>query len=78
MGVDAVGLIKYRRDTALGIKCGALIEVALAEHANSGEICCFQGESESCSAAADNQDIEIKVFLCARGGHNIQSTNCFN
>jgi hypothetical protein len=58
MGVDAVGLIKYRRDTALGIKCGALIEVALAEHANSGEICCFQGESESCSAAADNQDIE--------------------
>ena len=59
MRLDTVGFIQYRGNAALGIECGALIEVAFAKYGDAGKICCFQGKGETGSTATNDQDIEL-------------------
>ena len=69
MGCDAVFGIEHRRNAALGIERGALIQVTLAEHRDLGEIGSAQGQGQPRRAAAYDENIECLVCNCCRLCH---------
>ncbi len=62
MGRDTVFGIEHRRNAALGIERGTLVQVALAEHRDTGKIGGAQRQGQPCRTAA--YDENIKWFVC--------------
>lgn len=66
MRLHRVGVIKDRRNTALGPECRAVGQIALAQNRNPQMVGKGERQAQACSAAADNQYVVLKMLAHLR------------
>ncbi len=62
VGLHRVGVVQYRRDTALGPECRAVGQIALAQNGNAQVAGQGQCQAQAGRAAANHQNIVLKLL----------------
>ncbi len=62
VGLDAVVLVQHRRDTALGVEGGALVQFSLAQNGDLQVGGQLQGHAQPGGATADNEYVVLEML----------------